>query len=330
MKELQGKRILFIAMSGYSDGMVKKMRDMGAEVDYYNDKPNDGFICKACGRFRIKAYESVLNRYYDTIIQDKKNVEYDYIFMIKGEYAPAKSLMALKETFPKAKMILYMWDSIANNKGIDKKWQYFDKVYTFDRMDYLANKDRIDFLPLFYYEDYLPKEDEKSEYSYDVSFIGTGHEDRIKIVKAVKKQCEEAGLSFYSYIFLPHKLVYAYNKVRNKHFKDVTRKDVCFEKLPFKTTYSIYAGSTCVMDVESSTQTGLTMRTIEMIGLRKKLITTNKDIVNYDFYNENNIMVVDRMDFKIDKEFFNKPYVELGSEIYEKYSLTGWINNILR
>lgn len=330
MDLLLGKKVLFFATSGYSDGIVKKMRDLGLVVDYYNDKPNDGFISKACGRYQIKAYEIISNRYYKKIIETKKNEKYDFIFVICGENTPVKSLALLKENFPDAKMILYMWDSVANKRNIDKKWKFFDKVYTFDRKDYLANKDRLEFLPLFYYEDYLPEKDVKNEYDYDVSFIGTGHEDRIKIVKAVKRQCEEARLSFYSYIFLPHKLVYLYNKLRNKHFKDVTKKDVCFEKVPFKTTYAIYAGSKCVMDVESSTQTGLTMRTIEMIGLKKKLITTNKDIVNYDFYNENNIMVVDRMDFKIDKEFFNKPYVELNSGIYERYSLTGWIKNVLR
>ena len=28
------------------------------------------------------------------------------------------------------------------------------------------------------------------------------------------------------------------------------------------------------------------MRTIEVLGMRKKLITTNEDIVNYDFYDK--------------------------------------------
>ncbi len=330
MDSLVGKKVLFFATSGFSDGIVKKMRDLGLVVDYYNDKPNDGFICKTCGRYQIKAYESKFIKYYKSIIESKKHEKYDFVFVINGENTPIKALEWLKESFKDAKMILYMWDSVANKKNIDKKWNCFDMVYTFDRKDYLANKDKLQFLPLFYYEDYLPKEELNSEYNYDVSFIGTGHEDRIKIVKAVKKQCEDMGLSFYSYVFMPHMLVFLYNKLRNKHFKKVSMKDVKYDKLPFKTTYAIYKGSKCVMDVESSTQTGLTMRTIEMIGLKKKLITTNKDIVNYDFYNENNIMVVDRTNFKIDKAFFDKPYEELDASIYEKYSLTGWIKNVLK
>ena len=41
-----GNKVLFIALSGYSNGIVKKMKEMGLEVDYFNDKPNDGVICK--------------------------------------------------------------------------------------------------------------------------------------------------------------------------------------------------------------------------------------------------------------------------------------------
>ena len=46
----------------------------------------------------------------------------------------------------------------------------------------------------------------------------------------------------------------------------------------------------CVVDVENPGQHGLTMRSIEIIGLKRKFITTNPDIVNYDFYNSNNMI----------------------------------------
>ncbi len=330
MDRVSNRRVLLISLRGYSDGIVRKMRDLDINVDYFNDKPNDGFICKACGRFKVKPYERVLNNYYKKLVESVKQNRYDYIIVIRGEYTPVEALRLFKANFSDAKLILYMWDSIANNKGIDKKWKYFDKVYTFDRIDYLNHKEEIDFLPLFFYEDYLPEVIDNAKYQYDVSFIGTGHEDRIKIVKQVEKKCKQNNQKFYSYIYMPHLFVYYYNKVFNKNFKGVRKKDIHFEKLPFEETYRIYSSSKCVMDVESSSQCGLTMRTIEMLGLKKKLVTTNKDIVNYDFYNSDNVMVVDRNDFHIDKEFFDKPYKMLDQSIYDKYSLESWIKSILR
>ena len=130
-------------------------------------------------------------------------------------------------------------------------------------------------------------------------------------------------------MYLPHKLVYLYNKVTNPAFKHAKMNDFSYEKMPFEKVYEIYDKSKCVLDIESITQTGLTMRTLEIIGLRKKLITTNPDIVNYNFYNENNIQMMDRKNPKVDAGFINREYIELDESIYKQYSLESWIKNVL-
>ena len=331
MKEqkLKGKRILFIALPGYSKGMKEKMEDMGAEVIHINDKPKDTFLGKALGRLGLGFYENIINDYYAAELSKIREKNFDYILIIRGEYTPKDSLERMRSYFPTAKMVLYMWDSLVNNKFIRAKWEYYDKVYTFDRIDYLNHKESIDFLPLFYYEDYLPKDTGGKEYKYDLSFIGTGHEDRVKIVKALALQLENKQRNVFSYFFFPHKLVYYLNKIKNPHFKYVRMEDVEFKQLPFEKLYEIYSQSKCVVDIESSKQNGLTMRTIEMIGLEKKLITTNKDIVHYDFFNPANIMILDRNDPVIDLEFIDKPYIPLDEKIRTKYSLHDWILNVL-
>lgn len=129
---------------------------------------------------------------------------------------------------------------------------------------------------------------------------------------------------------MPHIFVFFINKMINKDFKNVTSKEINYRMVPFEKLYKVYAKSKCIVDVENPGQHGLTMRSIEMLGLRRKFITTNKDIVNYDFYNSNNILVIDRNDPVIDFSFFQKPYETLASEIYEKYSLSNWIVEVLK
>lgn len=328
MKELANKSVLLIALREYSLGIVEQLQDMGARVDYIPDKPNEGVICKTLGRIKFRPYICILEKYYCEQIRNLSDTDYDYILVIRGEYTPVKTLQELKRVFSKARLILYMWDSIRNNKAIEKKWKYYDKVFSFDRNDYLAYRNQISFLPLFYYNSYLPKMN-KNDYKYDIAFIGTGHGDRVEIVKKVESECKKCGLTMFNYIFLPHPLIFLKNKLFNKSYKNVKVQDIHFKLLSTQKAYQIYAASKCIIDIESQTQTGLTMRTIEMIGLKKKLITTNKDIVNYDFYNPDNIMVVDRADFKIDRNFVDKPYIELDVSIYEKYSLRGWILQVL-
>lgn len=331
---LLGKRILLIALSGYSNGMTKQMKELGACVDYINDKPNDGFLCKTLGRLQIGFYQKIIDKYYYKKIEELKDNQYDYVLVIRGEYTTINALKCLRNTFPNAKLVLYMWDGLhkQNTKGIEKKWDYYDKVFTFDRIDYESNKEKIYFLPLYYYEEYLPKnsKDPNSEnMKYDISFIGTGHADRVKIIKDVMNQCKSSGKNTYSYIYIPHPLVFLKNKISNKDFKNVHSKDIEYRMLPFNELYKTYSDSKCVVDVENPGQHGLTMRSIEIIGLKRKLITTNADIANYDFYNQNNILIIDRNNPIVDMSFFDKPYQEISKELYEKYSLKQWIINVL-
>ena len=64
----------------------------------------------------------------------------------------------------------------------------------------------------------------------------------------------------------------------------------------------------------------MTMRVFEAFGAGKKLITTNADIINYDFYRPENIYIFkDKFDFN--DIFFRSNSVEVSDEIKENYSL---------
>ncbi|MCQ2519097.1 MAG: hypothetical protein MJ107_01060 [Lachnospiraceae bacterium] len=328
-KPLSGKRIILIASRAYYLQIEEEIKSLGATCITITDKPNDGFWDKVLGRLKFKPYiNGPLCSHYEKKI-DAIDGDIDYVLSVRGEYTPISVLDKLRNKFPNAKLVLYMWDSIINNKGIEKKWDSYDEVWTFDRKDYLQYKDRLKFLPLYYCEKVLPEDYEKAEKKYDIAFIGTGHEDRVSIIKAVDEQCREKGLKFYYYIYMPHIFVFYYNKLFNPYFSHVKKKDVQFGFLPLSEVYRIYSEASCVLDVESSTQTGLTMRTIEILGLKKKLMTTNKDVVNYDFYDDNNVCIFDRNNGKVDVSFFDREYHELSEKIYNKYSLREWVLTLL-
>ena len=71
------------------------------------------------------------------------------------------------------------------------------------------------------------------------------------------------------------------------------------------------------------------MRTIECMGNHCKLITNNKYIKTADFYSEDNIFIYDINNFKIPEEFMRKSFVELKTDIMSKYSLQGWLKEVL-
>ena len=89
--------------------------------------------------------------------------------------------------------------------------------------------------------------------------------------------------------------------------------------------------SFAIFDIEHPLQRGLTIRSIEALGAGKKLITTNKSIVEEDFYNPKNIYILDRESLlEIPLSFFDSPFQPIAEDIYYKYSISGWIDEIFQ
>lgn len=321
-------RILLIVNLG-GVCIKKELERKGFIVDYFNDKPNDKFICKTLGRVDFKPYRYVLTQYYKRILQRVKNYKYDIILFIRGEYVTERALKIFRKELRASKFILYMWDSVKNVKGIERKWKYFDEVYSFDRMDcqkYEAEK--IKFLPLFYKDEYHCQTNYYNMV-YDLAFIGTAHGDRAKIMKKIKDNFERKGKKVFVYLYSPHFAVFLFNKIFNKDYRGIKVSDISFKILPTDKVIEIYLQSKCVVDIENKLQTGLTIRTIEVMGLKRKLVTTNLDIINYDFYKKENIYIMDREKMDIDMDFIEGDFHEINQELYEKYSISGWTKSIL-
>lgn len=321
------KTILLIGIPNYSKPIIEKMNSMGFNALFFPSKPNEKALTKILGRFHFPFFASILKKYYKKCIESI-NSEVEYIIVLRGEYTPSSAIELMRKRWPSARIVLYMWDSIDSVRGIEHKWRFYDEVFTFDRKDYLNYSKQISFLPLFFYDN-LIEHCSDNGILYNISFIGTCHEDRPFVIDSIFRETEKKGFRNYKYYYLPHLIVFWYNKLFNKYFKHIKKRDINFKLIGLKKMYLIYSKSECVVDVEAQNQSGLTMRTMEIIGLRKKLITTNSDIKNYDFYNDNNILIIDRKNPCIDYSFFDKPYLPLDEGIYYKYSLEHWIKTLL-
>lgn len=85
--------------------------------------------------------------------------------------------------------------------------------------------------------------------------------------------------------------------------------------------------SRVLCEVVQPMQIGLTVRAMEALFYKKKLITNNFDIVNYDFYNANNILVINKETTVQNVEnFLLLPYCEINSEIIDRYEIKNMLN----
>lgn len=329
---MNGKRILFFAPDffGYEKEIKKKLEQMGAIVDFYDDRPSNSTLSKSMIRINPKLNALQIHNYFKKVIKEKGDIDYDYIFFIKCEAALKKDLDLLKNTFSKSVFILYLYDSIKNISFYKMKEKYFDYIYSFDLDDVKSNSS-VEFLPLFYMDCYKKRGLNKDKKNYDLSFIGSTHSDRPNIVNKIRKQLQESGKKYYFQLYIPSKIIYRMNILCNKDFRELNKAGcITLNKINSDTVSRIISESGTIIDIQHPNQSGLTMRTIELIGMEKKIVTTNKQVVEYDFYNSNNIKVVDRKNVQLDDKFLNSDYEKIPKKIYDSYSIDSWIKNIFK
>ena len=321
LNDLKGKRILLLYAKFFNYDIIvkKKLEELGAEVDLFDARAELNVYEKALIKIYTGEFWHKLRKYHKGIQEKKKGVIYDIVFT--NSYLPIDTIQGYREAFPKAQIVLYLDDSVKNTKGVEKTFTYYDKVMTFDKKD--STQFGIGFRPL-YFEDSYSTTDEGHK-TYDLCFIGTIHSDRLRVIESFEDYCSQNGLVFYSFGFLQSRFMYFFYWLTKSEFRKKKPSYFSYKALPSSEVADKLLNSRVVLDIQHPKQTGLTMRTIETLGARKKLITTNSDITNYDLYNPKNIAVIDRNNPQINESFFTTPFEPIGQDILEKYSLQGWI-----
>lgn len=328
MMSLKNKSILLFspAFFGYEKAIKKRLLDLDAKVDFFDERPANTFWSKAFIRLYPQILHFYIARYYKYIYNLVKNKDYDYVFVINIEAMPKSFLNKMKEKSPSTKFILYMWDSMYNKKKAINYLSCFDKVFSFDKNDCMENPSVI-FRPLFFLNEYAILSNPQN-YKYDLSFIGTAHSDRYILLNKIRILPNVIKRNCYFYLYLQNWKLFFLYKIRNTAFRKANFRDFNYVPLTKSKLMNLIEESRIVIDIQHPKQVGLTIRTIEMLGAHRKLITTNAAIKDYDFYNPNNILIIDREDPKIPDMFLDVDYEPIDHTVYYKYSLDGWLNDI--
>lgn len=325
-KNFSGKKILFFSVQTFNleKEIKSKLEKMGAEVVYFDERPANSILAKGIIRIRKGLYQHKIDQYYSHILEKVKNKNFDFLFVNKGEVIPEFFLRKFSQLQPECTKIFYTWDSFSNNRHPEKIIKYFDRKFSFDSED--AIKYDLNFRPLFFLDNYKGIYKSNTKKIYDLVFLGTAHSDRYKISNEVNEWCLKNGLKTFCYYYLPNKLVYYLKRRIDKTFQQFDIKKLSFISLTTEDILNYYDQSNLILDINHPLQNGLTLRVFEAIGSGKKLITTNKNIQKYLFYNPNNIYIIDRENINLEESFFQNEYQDISDELYQKLSIGGWLN----
>ncbi|HLX52920.1 MAG TPA: glycosyltransferase [Aquella sp.] len=180
---------------------------------------------------------------------------------------------------------------------------------------------------LFYTKEFINDFKNGSDKAYVISFVGTLHSNRYAVIKNLFRKFENT----FSFYYSPARWLFLLYKLSKKSYWDIKWADVSFDKLTRQQVADIFKSSKGVLDIQRFGQTGLTMRTFEVLAAGAILITTNPYIKLADFYCPDRIIVLENMDSSINE-------IEMKSKIdalsldnksviknLEKYFVNNWV-----
>ena len=318
----RGRRLLFLGPKTYQyhKSILRALANTGYSPVFMGENNLD--LAYRWARFAgHKALEAYLDLRWKRIDRILKSSAFDQVLVIRGEMVRPRHLEKLRKRLPRAELVMYQWDALANHAYLGLT-SYFDRVVSFDRRD--AETHGFRYLPLFYdYEfDVIRKDVGKRE--IDILMVASLRSDRVEIAREVHKKARENGLNCYIYIYIP--LMTFIKKGVKRQISAYENKYVHFSPMTKERYLQLLSVSRAVFDVNDMNQAGLTMRTMETLGAGRKLLTTNEQIRQEPFFSSSQVRIIDRKDIDFEKEFIVGD--EIGSDI-SGYRIDHWIRGLL-
>ena len=302
---------------GYEKEIINEIQKK-YEVIFINYRLNiiEFFMCKIL----FKKFQSFLiNR---KIRKNFKDKNIDVLLFIGGEELHKETLLYLQENYKIKKYILYLWDNIERVKTFKEIYMYFDKIYSFDNKD--CKKYNLCYRPTFYSNRLEKLKNKIFKENINIFFIGIYRKNRLKIVE--KMYANENFI----YLYYPKLFFYLLKILRKDEFIGIDKKYINFQPIKKEKYNEIFKNSKYILDIPEKNQTGLTQRILDALFLGKKIITTQKSISEENFYNPNNILIIESYeDIKKSDYFFKTEYEKIPNEIINYYSIENWVKDIL-
>lgn len=223
------------------------------------------------------------------------------------------------------RLITYLYDSLERLPVEDEKLALFDKIFSFDIID--IKKRGFEKLTNYIYLDHISYEDQKPE--MDLFYITSYDNKRVSYIKLLAKKLITLNLKFQ--IMIIGKKSWK-NQLKNLFITVPENLSIIFsiKKICHKDLPKHYKNSRALLDLTRENQHGLSFRVFEAMALEKKIITDNTVIKDYDFYNPNNILVLDEICSNLTTQFFDHPYQRIPEEIYSYYTLDSWVDRVFK
>lgn len=233
---------------------------------------------------------------------------FDQILIIRPDKLRKDVLGFLRKN--SGQLTCFLFDGIENFKSQKKTITYFDSIYSYDKRD--VEKFNFQFLTNYIYDDKIAQNTIVNK-----AFNISSFDNRFPLLEKLANYLTVNQVSF--------RFIVKKNKLFNHNTIEITK-----EYFPLNDVKKIISSSLVMVDLQKNNQLGLSFRVFEALGYKKKLITNNQDITTYDFYNKNNIFVINNENIEVPIDFFESEYEDIDPLIFNKYKLENWIFEVFK
>lgn len=326
--------LITVPMSGYELEIINSLERKGFKVDYFKegskiDRKHIGLghriLRSLVNEYHLFFLKLLLENIEKKIYQNHiENLAHDYscVFDFGGK-ATETCLKLLKNKY-KCDFVIYLWDDLKHFDTSHNVLNYFDKKYIFNN-GYIESQAGFKYRPNFFAEVFKYNNEEKV---IDIFYKGSARNKyRAEVLQRISNELQNYNLD----ISLYSKGSYFQNyfKFPNRKYFNQWCKD---EYLDIELMAYKAKRSKVLLDITYAGQVGLGLRPIEAIAANCKLITTNSNISNYDFYNDRNIFYLkkDFSNIKDIKNFVDSPFYPYDSSVKFKYSIDGFMDELFK
>lgn len=212
---------------------------------------------------------------------------------------------------PKKRIILWLWNTVEeveNNLKLDKIPKGIE-VWSYSEYD--CKKNNLKYNTTFFWD---RKKGAVADIKQDIYFIGKD-KGRLKKIKKIAIVLEKQGIKGVYHVVATHKYSLPKKEYRTN--------------IPYSEVQANIAESRAILDVQVSQTAGPSLRALEAIFCQKKLITDDKNVKQFRFYNKNNFFIWGEDSLSDLKSFLDSPMSAVNETDIEYYNVSNWLSRFL-
>lgn len=284
---MKKERVLIIKKNN-SDVFLKFIKEK--KIENYYTILNETYLFKIARKLGLPFFALFFGKW------KKEIYNYDKIILFDNGFRNSIAKY-IKKRNPNIKTVLWFWNPVTEYSQNFLKNRYIDEFWSYNKYD--AKKYNLKYNSQFYSQEVVLK---KAEVVNDILFLGTD-KGRKESLNRLNTEFQTNGI------------------ITNFQIIEKSNQYISYEKY-----LDLLASSKCILDYNLEINSPLTLRVMEALFLQKKLVTNNLDIINYDFYNANNIFVIGKDNIEDIKGFIDSKYQKINPKIIEKYDFSKWLS----